>query len=445
MIHTYASEFIAFLVAVVLCFTYFYVKPLYLGSDLSFTDNVIMICTSLAACRFMAQGEKCKWPAGVDFSGRVALVTGSSSGVGYGVAEELALHGWTVILAGPDSKRLLTAKEKILRKVARKYRKVDKKDQPQVIVLGTVDLSSEQSVRDYAQCVNHVRHKYPLALLVNAAGTLSRHLDYGKDGFENIEKMVATNAVGPLLLSELLLPALEHCADLSGVSSRIVNVASSCHTFLGFPKKPYKELDYPLQMLYGTERSSPHYNTHRHSTVSAEKADSCTPFLLEDLPPLNFVGYYGLSKLCVVWNTRILAQKVSNLYFSPTAEIENADDESNEGKTTGRGTQQHLKVFVACCHPGIITTHLYRDLFPNWVLDYIIYYPSLLVGKTWREGAQAALKPAVETSTMIHGGYYLCSGEYGADSGVSCVSSYGSNMVLAMGYYQWVKELLSKN
>ncbi|KAH9601741.1 Short-chain dehydrogenase/reductase SDR [Trypanosoma melophagium] len=373
-------------------------------------DKILAAVGAVVACRAVAAGRRCVWPAGVDFTARVALVTGASSGVGFATTRELALHGWTVIMAGRDLGRLLEARRRIMAAAPR----------GRVVVLGTVDLANLDSVREYAATVLAQKEQFPLALLVNAAGVLRRHLHRRKDS--GLEEMIATNVVGPMLLTELLLSLLDETAERTGVTSRIVNVASSCHTFLGVrqrlsPMEMLKAL-HPSPIGEVEEVKNEEEEEEKKEVVKNEKE---IPAAIEEFTFGNFVGYYGLSKLCVIWWTSILARRVAMRCFQS-------------------GNKRQLKIFVACCHPGVITTHLYRDLFPLTILDYFIYYPSLLIGKTWSESAQAVLKVCVEPDNMVHGGYYLCSGEYGADSGVNCLSKHAMDIRAAQEFYTWAEE-----
>ncbi|ORC92265.1 putative short-chain dehydrogenase [Trypanosoma theileri] len=406
MIHLLSSEALAAL----LCL--FFAALAVWGPTIGTTADTILAAVSAAvACRAVAAGRRCAWPAGVDFSGRVALVTGASSGVGFATTRELARRGWTVVMAGRDVGRLLEARRRIAAESPR----------GRLVILETVDLSNLDSVRKYAATVLEQKEQFPLALLVNAAGVLRRHLHRCEDS--GLEEMIATNVVGPMLLTQLLLPLLDETAERTGVTSRIVNVASSCHTFLGVRQRLS-----PMEMLKalhptpteGVEDGKKEEDEEPKEKEKAVKGEKETTAPMEDFTFLNFVGYYGLSKLCVVWWTSILARRVAMRFFQS-------------------GDKRQLKIFVACCHPGVITTHLYRDLFPVTLLDHFIYYPSLLIGKTWSESAQAVLKACVEPEKMVHGGYYLCSGEYGANSGVNCLSKHAMDMRAAQEFCTWAE------
>ncbi|CBH14800.1 short-chain dehydrogenase, putative [Trypanosoma brucei gambiense DAL972] len=358
--------------------------------NMSGVSTTLLMISSCLICRRKAKGRSCRWPANTGKNSRVALVTGASSGIGFAVTQQLVEHGWRVVMAGRSEERLLEARKKIM----------VRNPSGCAIVVGVLDLSDLSSVRDFAEVVTGQKDQLSLSLLVNAAGVLRRRL-HRCDG-TGMEEMIATNVVGPMLLTELLLPLLDETALRTGASSRVVNIASSCHTFLGVAPQQG-----PLEMLK---------ELHSRAPLSEDAGP-------RDFTLWNFVGYYGLSKLCMIWWTNILAQRVSSLYL-PT--------------TGGAQPSQPLpRVSVACCHPGIITTHLYRDLFPTFVLDYLIYYPSLLIGKTWTDGAQVVLRMAVEEERLVQGGYYLCDGEYGEKSSNCCLSAYAKDMKAAEEFCAW--------
>jgi retinol dehydrogenase-12 len=84
-----------------------------------------------------------------------------------------------------------------------------------------LDLASLQSVRKFAEA--YVATGWPLQVLINNAGQMSldKTLHVTKDG---IESCLATNVIGPFLLTQLLLGTL-----LSSAPARVVNVGSRVH------------------------------------------------------------------------------------------------------------------------------------------------------------------------------------------------------------------------
>jgi NAD(P)-dependent dehydrogenase (short-subunit alcohol dehydrogenase family) len=133
--------------------------------------------------------------------GRTALVTGVTlGGIGYHVALELARAGGRVVLAGRTPDKLAAAEKAILEEVptASLQRLV-------------VDLASFASVRDAAADVTE-----PVDVLVNNAGVMAPPYRRTEDGFES---QLATNHLGPFLLTGLLLPRLRDGGRVVAVSS----------------------------------------------------------------------------------------------------------------------------------------------------------------------------------------------------------------------------------
>jgi NAD(P)-dependent dehydrogenase (short-subunit alcohol dehydrogenase family) len=142
-------------------------------------------------------------------TGRVAVVTGANSGIGYQIALELARHGARVIAACRDPRRGAEA-------VARMRAEV-----PSVAVeLGILDLADLDSVHGFAQ--GFLGREGRLDLLVNNAAVMAvpdRH-----ESAQGFELQLATNHLGHFALTGLLMPAIR---DLPG--SRVVTVTSLNH------------------------------------------------------------------------------------------------------------------------------------------------------------------------------------------------------------------------
>jgi retinol dehydrogenase-12 len=144
-------------------------------------------------------------PVAVDLTGRVALVTGANSGMGKETARELARMGAEVVLGCRDAGRAEAARREIA--VTTGNDEVSAME---------IDLSSLTSVRAFAAAFGDRFSK--LDVLVNNAAASLRSREITPEGFE---LHWATNVLGPHLLSELLLPALE----ASG-RGRIVDVST---------------------------------------------------------------------------------------------------------------------------------------------------------------------------------------------------------------------------
>ena len=147
---------------------------------------------------------------GIDLSGRRALVTGASTGLGEETTRALAAHGAAVTMAVRDPERGAAA-------AARIHASVPDAE----LEVRIVDLASLASVRTFADAFGREHDR--LDLLINNAGIMACPLGYTVDGFE---LQFGTNHLGHFLLTNLLLPALE-----AGESTRVVSVSSAGHRF----------------------------------------------------------------------------------------------------------------------------------------------------------------------------------------------------------------------
>jgi NAD(P)-dependent dehydrogenase (short-subunit alcohol dehydrogenase family) len=143
-----------------------------------------------------------------DQHGRIAVITGANTGIGYAAGAVLAARGATVVLAGRDPRRCAAATERLAAAVPG-------------ATLDTVqlDLAALESVRAAAA---ELRDRYPrIDLLLNNAGVMMTPQERTADGFE---RQFGTNHLGHFALTGLLLSSLR---DVPG--SRIVTVSSSAH------------------------------------------------------------------------------------------------------------------------------------------------------------------------------------------------------------------------
>jgi protochlorophyllide reductase len=140
-----------------------------------------------------------------DLHGRVALITGANSGLGFVTAQVLAAKGAHVIMACRNPVKAQKAQTEIQSKY------------PQAsLAIAELDLSSLASVQETA---TQIGAKYPkLDLLFNNAGVMAIPRRETKDGFET---QFATNYLGHFALTGLLLPTL-----LSAAHSRVITLTS---------------------------------------------------------------------------------------------------------------------------------------------------------------------------------------------------------------------------
>ena len=141
-----------------------------------------------------------------DQSGRVAVVTGANSGLGYATARGLALRGARILLACRSEQRGAEALARLRSEVPGALAEIR-----------PLDLADLASVRSFAAGYDADR----LDLLINNAGVMA--VPYAKtvDGFET---QFGVNHLGHFALTGLLLPQL-----LATPGARVISVSSSMH------------------------------------------------------------------------------------------------------------------------------------------------------------------------------------------------------------------------
>jgi NAD(P)-dependent dehydrogenase (short-subunit alcohol dehydrogenase family) len=147
-------------------------------------------------------------------TGRIAIVTGASAGIGLATARALAQAGAQVVFAVRDTDKGRAAARTIAGETE----------------VRRLDLADLESVRAYA-----ADWQGPIDLLINNAGVWAPDLRHTVDGFE---LQFGTNHLGPFALTNLLL---EH------VTGRVVTLSSMAERSgridfddLGYERQPYR-------------------------------------------------------------------------------------------------------------------------------------------------------------------------------------------------------------
>jgi 2-dehydro-3-deoxy-L-rhamnonate dehydrogenase (NAD+) len=144
--------------------------------------------------------------AGDDFSGRVAIVTGASRGIGRESAYSLARRGAAVALVDRDGDRVRSAADDFAAERAS-------------VVAHEVDVTDRRSVES---CVEEVAGRWgSIDVLVNNAGIAGRSLPTWELTDDDWNSVVATNLFGPFYFVRAVLPVMR-----ARGYGRIVNVAS---------------------------------------------------------------------------------------------------------------------------------------------------------------------------------------------------------------------------
>lgn len=156
------------------------------------------VLTSFTRLGYDARSRLADWkPIGdYDATGRVVLVTGASSGLGLVTAEQLAAAGATVVLLGRDQAKTNRVRDDIATRAG-----------SELVSTVVADMGDLAAVRRVAAELNDSLER--LDVLIHNAGALSATRQESPEG---TELTVASQVVGPFLLTTLLLPMLQRSA-----------------------------------------------------------------------------------------------------------------------------------------------------------------------------------------------------------------------------------------
>ncbi|MBM9510164.1 SDR family NAD(P)-dependent oxidoreductase [Actinacidiphila acididurans] len=172
--------------------------------------------------------------AGIDLTGRRAVVTGGASGIGIETARALAGAGAEVTLA--------VRNERAGHEVAADITATTGNER---IAVAPLDLSDQGSVAAFVQA-----WRGPLHILVNNAGVMASPEARTPQGWE---LQFATNHLGHFALATGLHPALAAAGN-----ARVVSVSSSAHLRSGvvFEDIHFRERQYEPWLAYGQSKTA---------------------------------------------------------------------------------------------------------------------------------------------------------------------------------------------
>ncbi len=157
---------------------------------------------------------------------RICLITGANSGIGKASAIQIAKKAYHVIIACRNRARGEAALQEI-----------KEKSESNSIELMIVDMSLQSSVKDLAKRFKD--NNEVLDVLIQNAAIFD--ITHKKIAFteEGIESIWATNHLGPVLLTELLLDTLEQSSQ-----GRIITIASKGLMAMPFLKVDLKDPEF---------------------------------------------------------------------------------------------------------------------------------------------------------------------------------------------------------
>ena len=185
----------------------------------------------------------------VDLKGKRCLITGANSGLGLETARGLAKLGAKVVLLCRNRDRGLEAVRKIQGELLDIHPSTRTNSQLELEVL---DISDLPAIRKFVKKWGDV----PVDILIHNAGILPRHRTETNAG---IELTLATNLIGPFLLTNLLLPNLKKSEQ-----ARVIYVASGG---MYLQKLDLKDLESRKKLFGGVKA---YVNTKRAGIIITE-------------------------------------------------------------------------------------------------------------------------------------------------------------------------------
>jgi NAD(P)-dependent dehydrogenase (short-subunit alcohol dehydrogenase family) len=178
-----------------------------------------------------------KWTANdiPDLSGKVIIVTGANTGLGYEATKEFARKDAETILACRNLEKGTKALEKIKKKIP--DAKAEVRD---------LDLGSLNSIREFSE---KFKSEYSrLDVLLNNAGIMFTPYRQTENGFES---QVGVNHLGHFALTNQLFELISSTAG-----ARIVNVSSSGHRMgeMDFDNFMFEDGNYSRRRAYGRSK-----------------------------------------------------------------------------------------------------------------------------------------------------------------------------------------------
>lgn len=174
---------------------------------------------------------------GIDLSGKTAVITGATSGLGQESARALAAAGARIMIAARDP-------AKISATVAQLQSQVPTAEIQSIVM----DLADLASVAHAAQRITHDIDR--IDILMNNAGIMAIPEERSVDG---IEMQFAANYVGHFLLTRSLMPLLRASND-----ARIVNMSSGGHKLapVFFDDYNFEKQGYGKWRAYGQAKTA---------------------------------------------------------------------------------------------------------------------------------------------------------------------------------------------
>lgn len=244
---------------------------------------------------------------------KVCIITGGNSGIGKAAAIQIAQQGHKVIIACRDQQRGEAALADIRQQAG-----------SDSVELMLVDMSLQASIRAFAQAFL-AKHDVVDVLIHNAAAfdIRQKQIAFTEEG---VEKVWATNHIGPVLLTDLLLAALKRSDQgrIITISSKGLVTYPFLKVNLGDPE--FKERKFSVQKAYYQSKQAQVMYTYWLAKTLANTAVTANAIRVTNvqidvderypnLPPLLRKMYAIKSRFAIT--PEVMAETYTYLALSP--------------------------------------------------------------------------------------------------------------------------------
>ncbi|GAB9467629.1 hypothetical protein Gpo141_00004967 [Globisporangium polare] len=301
--------------------------------------------------------------------GKLAVVTGANSGIGYVTALELARSGAHVVLACRNEQKGAEAAQKIRDELNKDKSTTEVEARVEFLQLDVSDLGSVQRFAEAFKS-SHGR----LDLLINNAGVMAVPFALSADG---VESQFATNHLGHFALTAQLFGVLKASAP-----SRIVNVSSLMHRFANLKSEEIvaQEKNYSAMSVYcQTKLCNLLFSHELHRRIQQQKEQAAGVAVVTCHPGYTSTNLTGPPGAAQGWFERTFWK------FAHAVSL---------GQAVSTGA---LPTLYAATAPGVVSGDFYgpRAFFSLWGKP-TLEEPSkdakseLLAAKLWEESERLA-------------------------------------------------------
>lgn len=196
--------------------------------------------------------------------GRVALITGGNSGIGYTIAESFLRNGASVIIAGRDEEKLNSAKEDLLKL---------KKENADIYSC-VMDISKIDDIeRNFNNLVSSIGDK-KIDILVNNAG-VNKGKNIGDTDLQDYKDVIETNLNGTYFLTQVVFNYMKK----NKIKGNILNIESS--SSIRPAATPYSATKWALKGL--TTGMAKKFIKYGIVVNAVAPGPTATPMLLDNL------------------------------------------------------------------------------------------------------------------------------------------------------------------